>query len=172
MVYNLIPSLFWSAVNLIPIYIFCSNFMGLELIILFSIISLFPVFLFNTFLEKIQIGKTTKIYKDIGVPFINNFTQNGVFVNKLIRKKYPNHKVLPLNRQLFNKHFQQTFLFEKFHLMLFLFFTMTAVYAFSKNYFSWFLVLLITNLIYNMYPILLQQYLRIRMKAIQNFTSR
>ena len=169
--YNLIPSFFWSALNLIPIFVFCDNMVSIQAIILFSIISLLPVFISHAFLQKLQLANTIKTYKNLGVPFINNFTQNGHFVNWLIRKKKPNYKVVSTSQQSFEKLLRQTFLFEKFHLMLFLFFCMTTVEAILKNHYIWVLILIITNLAYNIYPILLQQYLRVRLKALQKAAS-
>jgi hypothetical protein len=54
-------------------------------------------------------------------------------------------------------------MFEKFHFMMFLFFMFATVYAAIKHYWWWVLIIFITNVIYNVYPNFLQQYLRVRL---------
>lgn len=163
--YNIIPSLFWSIINLTPVAVFCYNLMELRLFLIFSSISFLTVFIPNSFLGIISIGKTTAVYKKIGVNFIGKFTQNGSVINKLIRKKHPDYRVLSPGRQSFTRVIRQTYFFEKFHLLLFVFFTLAAVHALLEDYIMWVIILFVTNLVYNVYPVLLQQYIRLKLGA-------
>jgi hypothetical protein len=79
------------------------------------------IFLPKTFFNSIQLGKTPAFYKKTGVTFINMFTQNGDVINGLIRKKFPQYKVVSTGRQSINKVLQQTYMFEKFHFACFCF---------------------------------------------------
>ena len=47
--------------------------------------------------------------------------------------------------------------------MLFSFFSLVFIYALIKDYIGWALLLLLTNILYNVYPCLLQQYIRVRL---------
>ncbi len=104
--YNMTVNLFWSALNLVPISIFCYRHISLKLFFTFSVISLLIIFLPQSFFNNIQLGKTTSVYKKIGVDFINKFTQNGKMINNFIRKKYPQYKVVSGNKRSMKKLFK------------------------------------------------------------------
>ncbi len=158
--YNMIPNIVWSILNLTPISIFCFTLIGPKIVYIFLAISIIPIFLKNSFLDKIQIGKTTEIYKKLGVHFINRVAQNGVVINALIKKKFPAYKVVTNKKSSIAGLINQTYVFEKFHLILFLFFDLIIVYAIVKGKFLWACIILITNIAYNVYPNFLQQYIR------------
>ncbi|MEO5999098.1 MAG: hypothetical protein ABIN89_20150 [Chitinophagaceae bacterium] len=118
-----------------------------------------PEIVFDT----IQLATTTAVYKKIGVSYVNKFTQNGDIMNGLIRKQFPHYKIISKNTVSINKLLKQTYIFEKFHCILFLFYTLATIYAFIQNYWLWTLIIFLTNIAYNIYPNLLQQYIRIRL---------
>jgi Glycosyl-4,4'-diaponeurosporenoate acyltransferase len=161
--YNMIANLFWSALNLVPISVFCYSLMNLKLFYIFLVPILLTKLLPKSFFDSIQIGRTRAVYKKIGVHFINRFTQNGDIINRLIRKKFPQYKVIAISKVSVRKLLKQTYIFEKFHFAMFLFFTSTTIYALTQNYLKWALIISITNLVYNVYPIFLQQYIRVRL---------
>ena len=161
--YNMIPNLVWSLLNLVPISVFCFKLMSRQVFYLFLTISVIPVFFKKSFLDKLQIGKTTGIYKKLGVPVINSVAQNGVLVNKLIKKKFPEYKVVTSKPASINRLIMQTYVFEKFHLILFLFFCLATAYAISSNHWYWAFIIFLTNIAYNVYPNLLQQYIRLKL---------
>lgn len=161
--YNMLPNVFWSVVSLLPIYIFCYRHLTPQLLYIFIGVSLLPIFLPRACLRWLQIGKTAAIYKKLGVPFINKFTQKGTIINTFIRKKYPQYKIVASKERAVKKLISQTYLFEKFHVALFLFFSFCTIYALVNKYIYWSVILLIINIIYNIYPCLLQQYIRVRL---------
>jgi len=163
----MIANLFWSALNLIPISIFCYRHISLKILVTFLIISLIPLFLPRSFFNSIQLAKTTSFYKKIGIGFINKFAQNGEFINRLIRKKFPGYKTVLPGKKSVNKLLAQTYMLEKFHSMMFLLFALIMVYALMKNHLWWAVIILITNIIFNMYPNLLQQHIRIKLRTFQ-----
>jgi hypothetical protein len=160
--YNMIPNLVWSVLNLVPISVFCFTLMGLQTFYIILAISVIPVFFKKSFLDKLQIGKTTAIYKKLGVHVINNVAQNGVLVNKLIKKKYPEYKVVTSKHASINRLITQTYVFEKFHWVCFLFFSLATIYAISTSHWYWVFIISLTNIAYNVYPNLLQQYIRLK----------
>ena len=162
--YNILPNTIWSVLNLLPISVFCYSLINIKLFYSFLIISLLSIFLPKTFFNSIQLGKTPTFYKKTGVTFINRFTQNGDVINGLIRKKFPQYKVVSTRRQSINKVLQQTYMFEKFHFAMFLFFILITIYAIKYDYLWWAFILSVNNLIYNVYPCLLQQYIRVRLQ--------
>ncbi|HEY1870887.1 MAG TPA: hypothetical protein VGG71_07505 [Chitinophagaceae bacterium] len=165
--YNMIANLSWSALNLVPISIFCWEHISLKLLLIFLVISLMSLFLPNSFFDSIQLAKTTSVYKKMGIGVANKFVQNGEFINRLIRKRFPGYKVvLPAKRSV-NKLLGQTYMLEKFHFMMLVIFTLVIVYALIKNYWWWAIIILINNILYNVYPNLLQQYIRIKLRTFQ-----
>ncbi len=161
----MIANLFWSVIHLTPISVFCYTYMNSTLFYIFLITSLLPVLLPYSFFNTIQLSTSTAVYKKIGVKFINKFTQNGDVINRLIRKTYPQYKVISTKRSSAAKLIRQTYMFEKFHFMMFLFFAMVSFYACIENCFIWTVAISISNLLYNVYPNLLQQYIRIRLTS-------
>lgn len=164
-IYNMIPNLLWTALLLVPVTVFCYSWMEKKLFWIFFVISTSAIFLPTIFFDKIQVSNKAGFYKKIGVGFINRFTQNGDIINGLLRKKYPGYKVVSPKNISVRKLINQTYVFEKFHFILFLFFVLLTGYAIIKGYFAWATLFFISNIIYNIYPALLQQYIRIRLKV-------
>lgn len=163
-IYNMIPNLFWSVMNLLPVAVFCYEHVPLRLLYVFIGISLLTILLPWSFFDRIQLAKNLKVYKRLGVHHVNRFTQNGTIVNTLIRRKYPSYKVVSLSKVQWKKLIQQTYIFEKFHFMMLVFFTIIMVYALANAYYGWAVIIMLCNLIYNVYPNWLQQYIRLRLR--------
>jgi len=164
-IYNMIPNLLWTALFLTPITIFCYNFIPPGIIFTMLGVSLIPIFLPNSFFDRIQLSGNADLYRRIGVKYINILAQNGKLLNDFLRKKYPTFKIVSNSKASIKKQYYQTYFFEKFHFSLFLFFIMVTVYAGIQGHFFWALCLIVSNLLYNIYPNLLQQYIRVKLKA-------
>ena len=161
----MIPNLLWTALFLIPITIFCYSFIPQKPIYILLGVALIPIFFPNSFFDSIQLSNNSHFYRRIGVKYINTFAQSGYLLNKFLKKKYPNFKVVSRSRTSIKKVYYQTYFFEKFHFSLFLFFTIVTIYAGIHGHFYWVLILTISNLLYNIYPNLLQQYVRVKLKS-------
>jgi hypothetical protein len=170
--YNLIPNLVWSVLNLTPILIFCFTLIELKLVYIFLVISFIPAFLRNSFIDKLQIGKTTKTYKKIGVHLIKKVSQNGDIINTLLKKKFPEHKIITSNKKSISTLITQTYIFEKFHLVLFLYFSLIIIYSMINEYWVWSFTILLTNIAYNIYPNFLQQYIRLKLSLFEKIKTK
>lgn len=164
-VYNMIPNLLWTALFLIPVAVFCYHFLSLKTICIVLGISLVPFFFPDSFFDKMQLSRNPEFYKKLGVRYINAFAQNGSLLNKIVRKKHPDFKLVSRTRASIRKQYGQTYFFEKFHFSLFLFFAVVTIYALMGRQFGWVLILSLCNLFYNIYPNLLQQYIRLRLRS-------
>jgi len=162
--YNAIPNFFWSIVCLAPVAVFCYQQVSASCFYWVLGICSLSILLPRAFFDRIQLGDTPAIYHKAGVHFINRFTQHGVIINRMIRKKYPGYSAAGRSRGALAKHVGLTYMFEKFHFLLFLFFMVMMVYALLKGAIGWALILLITNILYNVYPMLLQQYVRVKIR--------
>ena len=169
--YNMIPNVVWSVLNLVPISIYCYNKVDHRSLYIFMILSVIPAIFPNSFYDRIQVGRTTRIYKRLGVGFVNKLAQNGTIINRLIKKKFPGYKMILYERSSIHKLLQQTYLFEKFHFIMFLFFILVTFYAFLKGHFLWAIVISITNVLYNIYPNFLQQYIRLKLRLYKKLKA-
>ena len=161
--YNMVPNVLWSVINLVPLSFFCYSLLPLPTLYIFIGISLVPFFLPNSFLDKVQLARSAAVYKKLGVGMVNKLSQNGIIVNRLMRKKYPGYKGLHYAPASIRKLVQQTYAFEKFHWVMAVFFMLVILFAITINYWGWALLLMVNNLLYNVYPNLLQQYIRVKL---------
>jgi hypothetical protein len=162
-VYNMIPNLVWTALFLSPVAIFCYTSVSPKSLFIVLGICLIPLFFPNSFFNSIQLSRSPKFYTRLGVKYINMFAQHGTLLNKYLRAGYPTFKTITANKASIKKQYNQTFFFEKFHFSLFLFYTSITVYALAKGLLLWSLIVTICNLFYNVYPNLLQQYIRAKL---------
>jgi len=161
----MIPNLIWTALFLTPITIFCYDYVPARTIYILLGISLIPIFFPNAFFDKMQLSKSTRWYRRIGVKYVSALAQNGALVNRILRKKYPTFKVVSGRAASIKKQYYQTYFLEKFHFSLFLFFIMITIGALMQGHYYWALTLTISNLLYNVYPNLLQQYIRLKLRS-------
>jgi hypothetical protein len=169
--YNAVANLFWSVLNLLPIYIFCYRLVEPLWLYVAGGISIITIFLPRAVLNKLQLGTTAAVYHKLGVHYINQVTQNGTFINKLIRKRFPHYKVVDNTRQAVQLHYRKTYMYERFHYLLLCFFTCIIIYALVQQQYSWACLLLLTNILYNVYPVLLQQYVRVKLEPFVPHSS-
>lgn len=164
--YNLLINLFWSVLALVPLVVFCYRFVTTGWLVVFSIPVVLSLFLPRYFFYRMQLANAVIVYKRLGVHLVNTFSQNGIFIQRLIKKRFPGFKLLAPNRLSVQRLLRQTVVFEKFHFATGLFFVLLTFYALFKNLFWWGVVLLVINLFYNIYPVLFQQYVRVRLKLV------
>jgi hypothetical protein len=94
------------------------------------------------------------------VALLNRLTPNGDFVNRLIRRRYPAYRRVRSRAAL--AALVRTPYQERFHLLGFLFFLLASGHAAGRGQAGWCGLLLLLNVGYNVYPMWLQQYLRVR----------
>jgi hypothetical protein len=124
----------------------------------------------RSFYDKIQFSNNNKLYKSLGVDKFKKFSTNGDFINRRIRKNYPNHRNVT-NLQTVNEKLIETYTIEKSHTVLFVFCLLTNIYALVTNAIGTTIILFVGNILFNLYPNLLQQYNRIRYKKIVELYS-
>jgi len=86
-----------------------------------------------------------------------------------LKRKFPEYKVVTNKESSITRLINQTYMFEKFHLILFVFFCLATVYAIVESHVCWTFIISLTNIAYNIYPNLLQQYIRLKL-AQKNLT--
>jgi len=160
---NGLVNLFWSVLSLFPIYVYCDAYVRPFWLYAAGAISVVVLFLPRKLLNKMQVSNNPAVYHRLGVHWVNQFTQNGAFINRLIRRWYPHYKVVNNTRQAAQLHYRKTYMYERFHYLLLSFFTCITLYALLQQQFTWAFIVLLTNILYNIYPVLLQQYVRLKL---------
>ena len=163
--FNMMLSLFWTMLNGIPVLYFSYVYIPLRLTIWVLIGASITYFLPHRWLDRMRISASDRIYKMLGIKTVRKLTQDGDWVNRYIKIRYPNASSTP-KRQKF-RHLRQKFYFlEKFHLHLMVYFLFASGYAVYLEKYLWAVVVLFCNVLYNIYPVLLQQYNRIRLRRL------
>lgn len=102
-----------------------------------------------------------RFYEGLGVSIFARFVPHGDIINRLIRRRDPNYRVLK-NRSALPQRVKSTCQGEKGHLVLFLMGLFTTIYACRIGWYGWAVGLAFGNCIANLYPLLLQRYIRNR----------
>jgi len=164
--YNAVANLGWSVIGLTPIFIYCYQQLRIEQLVAFIAIAVIPVFLPRSLLQKLQVSNDEDWYKRLGIHHINRWTQNGVLIKRKLIRQFGIRAPQVRNQRRISALISQTYMFERFHWMLFIIFALVMADALSGGHLVWGLVLLISNIIYNVCPNLLQQYLRLRLRRL------
>ncbi len=162
--YNAVPNVFWSVLGLTPISVFCYQHMARPWLYALLLISLLAFAVPTSWFRYLQLSRRPAAYRRLGVHVINRFTQHGDLIHRLIRRQYPQYQRVRTHSNraaLVGATYHQ----ERFHWVLFLFFLLTSLYAVAHGYGRWALLIGFTNVVYNLYPIWLQQYVRVRLRA-------
>ena len=168
--YNQIPNLFWSVLSFTPLGYFWYTAMDLKWLLSSLALSLLAGFLPRAFFDTMHFGKTASVYKKIGIRFVKKYTQDGDWVNRLIRRKFPQYKVFDHSAPM-QKHIDKAYAIEKIHFSMFIFFLLTAIYALYRGEARWAIIITINNLIFNLYPNFLQQYNRLRLRHLSRIPN-
>jgi len=163
--YNAIPTILWSLMGFTPIGYFCYVYMELMWIYLFLALSLTILFLPDSFFQIIRMSANVSFYQKIGIRIVKKLTQDGDLVNRNLQRKFSNQRRL-LSQNEIKRQISRSYFNEKMHFAMFTFFLLTAGYAFFHNFLMWALVISLTNIVFNIYPIFLQQYNRLRIRHI------
>jgi hypothetical protein len=155
---NQVVNLFWTILCFIPLItywitagrlLWCFIFIGLSMLSL-----LLP-------LKYLHLSNSPTFYEAWGVRFIRKFVQQGEYVNRFIRKSNPNYRIVK-HKSNAAQYLKTTLMYERFHFLCFVFFIATAIHALISGHYLLVIIILIANVIYNVYPMLLQQYNRAR----------
>lgn len=170
--YNYIIVVLFCGTNLAPIIIYYMHGKGeWKWFIITLATSLLINLLPNAIIDKIQFSQSVSFYRNLGVHIFKKFVTNGDIINRQIRRKFPRHRIV---QDLKSAEFQleETYTSEKLHWVFFILTIETIIYIFSsKESLEIVILLIFSNIIFNFYPNLLQQYNRIRLKRALKVTT-
>ena len=160
--YNGAANVFWSLLAFAPVGIFCYRFMERPWLWTFVGISFVAYVVPASTLKYLELSSTVQTYRRLGVHRVNDFVQHGTWINRLLRRSYPDYRRVR-SRASLAALLQATYMQERFHWSALLFFLLSSVYGVVRGYPGWALLITISNVVYNLYPIWLQQYVRLRL---------
>ncbi|HTD98267.1 MAG TPA: hypothetical protein VK668_03240 [Mucilaginibacter sp.] len=154
----------WTIVSFIPVIYF---WIGRDTTWLYAFVLVSLVFALMParFISMFQLSGNKRFYERLGVRFIQRFVQNGTYINKSIRKNDSGYKLIK-DRAQAQQYLNTIQMYERYHLMCFIFFGLTLIYAVIERQYIVALIILLANVIYNVCPVLLQQYNRLRVIGI------
>jgi hypothetical protein len=122
-------------------------------------------FLPQAFFRSLQLGRSAGFYEKYGVKIIRKFVQQGDLMNRLSRQHFPGYRVIRNAGQAKN-YLSTIAMYERYHFMCFLFFLCTTVHGLFAHRFLFALIVTAANFIYNICPVFLQQYNRLRIQRL------
>ena len=125
-------------------------------------ICLLPWWLPKAYYQIRPFEQTGRFYHMLGVPHFRKMVPNGDWINAWRRRTTPTFRVIS-NRAEAKIYLGRTVVGEKSHLVLLLVGIATPLYALHIGWTSWAVYFAITNVIFHLYPILLQRYTRARL---------
>ena len=161
--YDAVPNVLWSVLGFAPVVAFCCQHLAQPWLYGFGAASLLAYAWPVAWLRRLQLSAGEVAYRRLGVPGLNRFTQRGSLLNGLVRRRYPHYRALA-GRAALAKLWRTTYQQERFHWAALLFSLFVSGYAVGGGWLGWALLLTLANVGYNLYPIWLQQYVRLRLR--------
>lgn len=159
-IYNLIINLFWTTVCYVPVVSLW--YLHYHPTILFAslVVSLLPVLVPAKYFSLLQISRRRSFYESLSIKSLQSLTQDGRLVSTLAKRKNQH------TRAAHNNYKSKIAMYEKYHMICLVFFLVSFAYAIHQQAFLLSLLIFITNIIYNVIPILIQQYNKLRLSSL------
>lgn len=139
-----------------------------EVIIAFSLVcSILP----RRWLSVLTLSDNLRTYERMGVKFTLWFVQNGTLV-KRIQQKFGKYRRVITSSKNALAYIGTINMQERYHYSCFVFFILSAMSAAVIGKIELAFLITICNVAYNVYPILLQQYNRLRIKLLFSKTDK
>jgi hypothetical protein len=110
-------------------------------------------------------GQGLRTYESVGVRQFKRYASNGDLINRWVRRLDAKHRLITDKRSA-QLWLEETRRGERSHLVLLLMGLLTAAYAAHIDWQGWAAGLLVSNIVFNGYPVLLQRYNRCRIERL------
>jgi hypothetical protein len=159
-------NVFWTITGFAPVvHLWYSNYEPTVLFVSLTISGIWFIVPTSAF-QKLQISAGRRFYERIGVRNALAITQHGALAGRFIRTFEPEYAVIKRRKDL-ARYKKQIVVYEAFHLGCFTFFTASVIWAIWLGYPGMAVLIFIVNIVYNIYPVLIQQYNRLRVKSVE-----
>lgn len=161
---NQVINLIFTAIFFYPVVLFWFKFYQTQILLVLLGISMIPFFIPPKLYRYTQLSKSRAFYKSLAIDKFQHITQQGKFAKRLIR--YVSDKESFLFEKKSLKNFKnQIRAFESYHFACLIFFFGTFIYALIMAEYILASVIFIANVLYNVIPILIQQYNKARISG-------
>jgi len=167
---NQFLNLFWTILFFLPVVFYWYSAGSSLWFYLFLIAGYLMGFMTTPVFNLLQLHRFTELFGLKGIKVIRKFVQDGDMINRSIRKDSPTHKVIS-DKTVIRKYLNTIRMYERFHFVCFVFFLLMSGHAFIFRSFGYFAMISAGNFLYNVCPILLQQYNRARILKLINRVS-
>jgi len=156
-IYNQIINLFWTAVCFVPIVRLWYLHYHRTILYVSIAVSLLTVFIPAKYFSKLQVSRSRRFYEALSIKSLQSLTQDGRLVSGLAKKKNQHYRQVK-ERVVHKNYKSQIATYEKYHMFCLTFFFVSFVYAIHQHAFLISFLVFVSNIIYNVIPILIQQY--------------
>nr|WP_068890368.1 hypothetical protein [Pedobacter panaciterrae] len=166
---NQIINLFWTVLSFAIFGIYWGEYFAEQrsplLLIISVVLSILIYAIPNRWLRTLTLSNDKKTFERIGVKLLLYFVQNGTLANRIQRKYYKKSGIIH-NRKQAQDYLKTIVMQERFHYCCLVLFFLSTVSAFSTGKPGIGMLIMLCNILYNVYPILLQQYNRLRIHRL------
>ncbi|HNP94232.1 MAG TPA: hypothetical protein PKJ63_01340 [Cyclobacteriaceae bacterium] len=161
---NQLVNIFWTVLAFAPVMAFWLA-IGMNIYFYLLIIpSICLLFLPNHVYKRFQLSDRPEYYQRLGLKFFRRYTQDGDIIKQILRSDN-SYKVRRTKKEFVN-YLKTIQVYERYHMVCFAFFLFTGCYAIVLANFAIFILITMANILYNVIPLLLQQYNRLRIKRL------
>jgi hypothetical protein len=159
-IYNLIINLFWTTVCCVPVVILWYLYYHPTILFGSLAVSLLAILIPAKYFSLLQISRSRRFYESLSIKSLQSLTQDGRLVSTLAKSKNQHTRAAHKNYK------SKIAMYEKFHMFCMAFFLASFVYAIYQQAFLISLLIFMSNIIYNVIPILIQQYNKVRLGLV------
>ncbi len=106
-----------------------------------------------------------RVYRRLGVHVFRRYVTNGDVINRRVRRIDPTYRIIS-DVESMRSYAGRSRETEKGHVVLLVAGVFTAWYATSVGWYGWAVFLTAGNIVFNLYPVLLQRYTRVRIAQL------
>jgi hypothetical protein len=151
----------WTTLCFAPVLSYWIEVYSGPLLYFFVAVSLIFGFLPARFFQSIQLSQSSGFYEKAGVRWVRKFVQNGDFIKRITQKEEKEKRVIK-DRKAIEKYLKTIAMYERYHFVCLVFFLLTTLHAAFYKAFIYSAIIFTCNFFYNISPIFLQQYNRVR----------
>ena len=168
---NQLINIFWTVDSFIVVGSYWGEYIAEKELVwpiyICIVVSILGFLVPNRWLSTFTLSTNPQTYERIGVKVVLWFVQNGKLVNR-IERAYGRRARKVTRLKTIKVFLKTTTIAERYHFSCLIFFGLSTVSALSNGKIRFALYIMFWNIIYNVYPILLQQYIRLRINIIMS----
>lgn len=153
----------WTFLAFIPVFmLWYTNFNAITLLTSILLSLILTVIILKAGI-RLQLSNNRQFYEKLGVKHFQKFTQDSYYISRLIKKTGGKQSIFRRNN--YSTQIKKIRMYEQYHLICFLFFSFSSLIGIYSHYITYATLVTLANIVYNIIPLLIQQYNRIRLAA-------